>query len=109
MNRIKIVLISIIIAACASCSPANKSNSTFSILHSKFNNSLVNLRVTVSGYEQYQPWKKTDVAQQSGYGCAVAPYLILTTADNVANAAVIQVRRYEKNDFISATIKINAL
>lgn len=104
MNRTKIVLISIIIAACPSCSPANK----LSIVNSQlsiYKDSLVNLRVTVSGYEQFQPWKKTDVAQLSGYGCAVAPYLILTTADNVANAAVIQVRRYEKNDFISATIK----
>lgn len=101
----KIALISIIIAACASCTPAGKSNSQFSILHSQFQNSLVSLRITVSGYEQFQPWKKTDVAQQSGYGCAVAPYMILTTADSIIDAEVIQIRRYEKNDFISARVK----
>jgi hypothetical protein len=68
--------------------------------------SLVNLRVSIGGYEQFQPWKQKEVAQKAGYGCAVGPYLILTTADNVANATVIQVRRYEKNEFIPAKLKI---
>jgi hypothetical protein len=68
--------------------------------------SLVNLRISVGGYESFQPWRQTEVTQKIGYGCAVGPYLILTTADNAANATVIQARRYAKNEFIPATIKV---
>jgi hypothetical protein len=104
MKTVNIAIFSIIIAVCSSCSPAHK-RAAGSDPGESLKQSLVNLRVTVSSYEQFQPWKKSDVAQLSGYGCAVAPYMILTTAENVANAAVIQIRRYDKTDFISATIK----
>ena len=44
--------------------------------------SLVFLEITNSGYDQYQPWKQTPVGKDGGYGCAVGPYEILTTAEN---------------------------
>ena len=47
--------------------------------------SLVYLEISNSRYEQYQPWKQTPITKDGGYGCAVGPYEILTTAENVAD------------------------
>ena len=68
--------------------------------------SLVYLEISNSRYEQYQPWKQTPIAKDGGYGCAVGPYEILTTAENVADATFLQARRYAQNEFIPATIKV---
>jgi hypothetical protein len=104
MKFIQILVISAGIVVCASCSPAVKKSSATD-MSEQMKKSLVNLRISIGGYEQFQPWKQKDVTQKAGYGCAVGPYLILTTADNVADATVIQARRYEKNEFIPATLK----
>jgi hypothetical protein len=103
MKLIQILVIITSLTMCTSCSPAVK-KSTLSEISEQMKNSLVNLRISVEGYESLQPWKQQDVTQKTGYGCAVGPYLILTTADNAANAAVIQARRYGKNEFIPAAI-----
>jgi hypothetical protein len=105
MKFVHILIISTGIAFCASCSPAARKSSAADI-SAQLKKSLVNLRVSSGGYEEYQPWKQKDVSQKNAYGCAVGPYLILTTASNVANATIIQARRYDKNEFIPAKLKV---
>ncbi len=68
--------------------------------------SLVYLNVSAYKYEMLQPWRSADVVQRNGYACAVAPYQVITTAINVADAALIKVRRYGTNEYIPATIKV---
>jgi S1-C subfamily serine protease len=68
--------------------------------------SLVYLDITNSRYDQYQPWKMTPVAKEGGFGCVVAPGQVLTTAENVANATLIQVKTYSQNNYIPATVKV---
>lgn len=68
--------------------------------------SLVYLQVTNSGYDQYQPWKQTQVSKGGGFGCAVGPYEILTTAENVADATLVQIRCYAQNEWLPATVKV---
>jgi hypothetical protein len=69
-------------------------------------NSIVYLNISYYSYEQYQPWKNKDITEGWGVGCAVAENQVITTADNVANAAEIKVKRFGQNEFISAKIKI---
>lgn len=104
MKILQTLIISIIIVVLSSCARTEKKADVI-ITSEKMKSSLLNLRISVGGYEQFQPWKQREVAQQSGYGCAVGPYLILTTAGNVANATIVQARRYEKNEWIPATVK----
>jgi len=68
--------------------------------------SLVYLEISAYGYEQYQPWKHTAVSEKSGYACAVGEYQVLTTAWNVRNSSFIKARRYARNEFIPAKIKV---
>jgi len=67
--------------------------------------SLVYLDVSAYSYNRMQPWRPADIIRKTGYGCAVGPYEILTTAFNAADAAHIKVRRYGQNEFIAASIK----
>lgn len=68
--------------------------------------SLVYLDISNSRYEQYQPWRQSEISRESGYGCAVGPYEILTTAENVMNANLIQIRRYGQNARVTAKVKV---
>jgi len=68
--------------------------------------SLVYLDVTAYSYEPFQPWKQPDLAQWTGYGAAVGPYQVLTTAWNVRDAAFVKVRRHGQNAFITAEIDV---
>lgn len=68
--------------------------------------SLVYLGISAYSYEQFQPWKPADIVRKNGYGCAVGPYEVLTTAWAVSDAAFIKVRRYAQNEFIPAKVKV---
>jgi len=106
MKNIQYALIIIVIAVfCDSCSLPSSHQAGRVDITEQIKSSLVSLRISVSGYEQFQPWKRTEVAERVGYGCAVAPYQILTTASNVINATTIQAKRFGKNDYIPASIK----
>ena len=67
--------------------------------------SLVYLQISNSAYDLYQPWKRSPTSKESGFGCAVGPYEVLTTAENVMNATLIQARRYGQNEYISANVE----
>ena len=68
--------------------------------------SLVFLEISNSRYEQYQPWKQSPLSKDGGYACAVGPYEILTTAENVMDAAFLQAKCYAQNEYITATVKV---
>ncbi|MHC5117524.1 MAG: PDZ domain-containing protein [Planctomycetota bacterium] len=68
--------------------------------------SLVYLDISSSSYDLSQPWNPLPISKKSGYGCAVGPYEVLTIAENVADAAYVQTRRYGQNAYIPATVKI---
>lgn len=68
--------------------------------------SLVFLQTAAYGYDQYYPWKRENLSQRSGYGCAVGEYEVLTVANNVRDAAYIKVRVHGQNEFVAATVRV---
>ncbi|HBG28160.1 MAG: hypothetical protein A2Y10_19460 [Planctomycetes bacterium GWF2_41_51] len=72
----------------------------------KLKNSIVYLQISYHGYEQYQPWKNKELSEGYAVGCAVAGNKVITLASNVANAAFIQARKADKNEFIPAKVLI---
>lgn len=72
----------------------------------KMKDSLVYLRISYGGYEQYQPWKNKDITESWGVGCAVSKNEVVTTALNVANCVVIEAKISGQNEFIPAKIKV---
>lgn len=68
--------------------------------------SLVYLKISVCGYDDYQPWKQGDVSDESGYGCAVGEYEVITPAWNVKDARLVEARIYGENEYIPAKIKV---
>lgn len=87
------------------CTEATIKNNTQDFAQ-QIKKSLVYLNVTANSYETLQPWKRSDVRENSGYACAVSPYEILTTARNVANATFIKAKIASQNEFITAKIKV---
>lgn len=92
--------------AATSCTSGRIPETTDPIdLTERMKQSLVYLEISKITYDMSQPWKQTAISTNSGSGCAVGPYEILTTAENVANATLIKIRRYEDNVYLEATVK----
>ncbi|MBW8015951.1 MAG: PDZ domain-containing protein [Planctomycetes bacterium] len=85
---------------------AGKAKNSKPDFEDRIKKSIVHLTVTANSYENLQPWKRSTVRKKSGYGCAVAPYQILTTAWNVSNATFIKVKIAGQNEFVPATVKV---
>lgn len=68
--------------------------------------SLVYLKTSACGYDDYQPWKQGDISRETGYGCAVGEYEVITTAWNVKNARLVEARIYGKSEYVPAKIKV---
>ena len=68
--------------------------------------SIVYLKTSFYGYQQYQPWKHRDITESWACGSAVGPYQVLTTAWNVMDVAFIKALRYGQNEFVGAKIKV---
>ena len=75
-------------------------------LTEKMKNSLVYLNISAATFEQFQPWKYSDISRQIGVGTAVGQYQVVTLARNVINAKLIKARRYGQNEFIPAKINV---
>lgn len=90
---------------CSGCATTQTEIATVDLTES-MKQSLVYLDISNSSYDQYQPWKKTPIGKEGGFGCAVGPYEILTTAENVINATLVQIRCYAQNEYVTATVKI---
>jgi len=67
--------------------------------------SLVFLDISKTTYDQSQPWKQNPVSKDTGFGCAVGPYDVLTTAENVRNVSYLQAKVYGNDAYIPATVK----
>ena len=98
----KIIIISVLICSLISMASAKDGTDISESLKS----SIVYLQISYYGYEQYQPWKNKDLSEGFGVGCAVSENEVLTTAYNVANAAFIRAQKADRNEYISAKIKI---
>ncbi|MHC5061097.1 MAG: PDZ domain-containing protein [Planctomycetota bacterium] len=96
------VILGIIISACPPASAVEDGID----LTEELKKSLVYLNISAYVYSQMQPWKSADIASKAGFGCAVGPYEILTTARNASNAAMIKARRHGQNEFIPAEVKV---
>ncbi|MEN6384019.1 MAG: hypothetical protein ABFD79_02355 [Phycisphaerales bacterium] len=70
----------------------------------KLKDSVVYLQVAYYGYEQYQPWKNVELSEGFAVGCAVDDNKVITIASSVANAAFLQARKADRNDYIPAKI-----
>jgi hypothetical protein len=68
--------------------------------------SLVYLDVSSYGYDQFRPWRNTDVEQKGGVGCAVGTNLVLTPAWNLTNAKLVQAKVSGQNEYIPAKVKV---
>lgn len=98
-------LLAIILTGCAAQQAATSSTSE-TALREQLKDSLVFIQVAAYQYEQLQPWKTPDLSERTGYGCAVGPDLVLTTAWNVSDAAFIKVQRHGQNETTPAKIKV---
>ena len=94
-----------IIGLCTSCRQANTLDKQAAALSDGLENSLVYINVSVSHYDGFQPWKLSPAADTFCFGTAVGPYEILTIAEPLADASVIQVNVSGKNEFVPAKIK----
>ncbi|MBN1765160.1 MAG: hypothetical protein JW860_07880 [Sedimentisphaerales bacterium] len=47
-----------------------------------------------------------DLTTNTGYGCAVGPYQVVTTSENTADAAYINIRRWGQNELIPARVRV---
>jgi len=104
--RTAVVFGAVLFAAVISGCNEQAAKEPLSALDENFKHSLVYLNVTANSYEQPQPWKRSGVVEGAGYGCAVGPYTVLTTAWNVSDSTFIKARKYGQNEFISAKIKV---
>lgn len=67
--------------------------------------SLVYIDVSTNEYSQLHPWKRLDISQKTGYGCAVSQDKILTTAGNMLNAEYIKVKWARQTEYVQAQIE----
>jgi S1-C subfamily serine protease len=67
--------------------------------------SLVYLEISSYGYDQFRPWRNTEVQQRGGVGCAVGAYEVITPAWNLIDAKLIKARALGQNEYIPARIK----
>ena len=86
--------------------PASGQNDRLTDKTETLRESLVRIEVATYSYSAYYPWRHTDLSQRIGYGCAVGPYQILTTAHVVADAAFVKVQKFGQNETIPAHVKV---
>lgn len=103
---ITVLLATFTLCGCNEAIAADKDTAAKPNFEELIKESIVHLSVTANSYENFQPWKLASVREKSGYGCAVAPYQVLTTAWNVSNATFIKARIAGINEFVPATVKV---
>jgi hypothetical protein len=99
-------LLAIVFLNGCAAQPTTASSTSETALRDQLKDSLVFVQVAAYQYEQLQPWKTPDLAERAGYGCAVGPDLVLTTAWNVSDAAFIKIQRHGQNETIPANIQV---
>jgi len=106
MKKLSLLLFSaVLIGLCGSCRQAEKVSEKSGI-EASFDHSLLYIDVSVSRYDGFQPWKLAQPVSISCFGTAVGPHEILTLAEPLADASLIQVKVYGGTKFIPASIKV---
>ena len=104
------VIILILITLMISCSSVEKPAKDIAITSAEpeepFSNSLVYIEISVTPYDTMQPWKRAQSVKIAANGTAVGSDLVITTADAVADASVIQIKRYGQNEFLNAERRV---
>ncbi|MHC4435303.1 MAG: PDZ domain-containing protein, partial [Planctomycetota bacterium] len=75
-------------------------------LTEEMKDSIVFLETSAHGYDLSEPWKHRGLSQNWACGCAVGPYEVLTTAENVVNLAFAKALRYGQNEFVGAELVV---
>jgi len=94
----------VLTAGCSTLPTATRQNGPD--MREQMKQSLVYLEISSYSYDQFRPWKNTEVQQKSGIGVAVGDYEVITPAWNLTDATLINVRRFGRNEFIPATVKV---
>jgi hypothetical protein len=103
----QILLTQLIFALLLSLSCArSRSVQTSGELSATFDKSLVYINASIDQYDGFQPWKRSPSADSVCYGTAVGPCQILTIAEPLANASLVQIKIHSSGQFIPAAIKV---
>jgi hypothetical protein len=100
-NSIKSILVLIILALMTNPIWAGEAQ-----IRKAMRESLVYIDISSYGYDQFRPWRNTDVKQKSGVGCAVGINLVLTPAWNLTDAKLVQVKVSGQNEYVPAKIRV---
>jgi hypothetical protein len=68
--------------------------------------SLVYLEISSYSYDQFRPWRNTEVQQKGGVGCAIGAYEVITPAWNLTDAKLIKARVLGQNEYIPVKLKV---
>jgi S1-C subfamily serine protease len=101
------IALTILIALAGGCTDVQQKTDSVSDTNfaKQMTRSLVYIDVSSYEYSQSYPWKRSGVRQSSGYGCAVGPAEILTTARNVIGAEYIKVKWDGQTEYVRARVK----
>ena len=87
----------------AGCTPSMQKSAS-NPFADQITQSLVYIDVSRNEYSQLYPWKRLDMKQDSGFGCAISPDQVLTTAENLVNAEYIKLKWAGQTEYVSAQI-----
>ena len=103
MRKILLLVMSVVFSVCCFSEEVvakEKNNFTDKIIKS-----LVYINVSSNEYSQFQPWRRNDISQDYGYGCAVSKMEVLTTAWNMLDAEYVKVLWAGQTQFVEAKVK----
>jgi S1-C subfamily serine protease len=69
-----------------------------------FSSSLVTIKVTAQGFDQYSPWRKRAPSQQEVQGAVIEGRLIITIAPPLADAVLLEVSKHGSPTKYTATV-----
>ncbi len=106
MKRLSAIILVIISTCLSSCSqPAAEQGQRLDMTE-QMKQSLVYLKISTCSYDNYQPWKQGDISEETGYGCAVGEYEVITPAWNVTDSRLVEARIYGESEYVPAKIKV---
>jgi hypothetical protein len=87
------------------CAMADAARGSQADIREAMKGSLVYLEISSYSYDQFRPWRNTEVREKGGVGCAVGAYHVITPAWNLTDAKLIKARVSGQNEYIPAKIK----
>jgi len=106
MRKLSTLILVILCTSVLSCSQPAREQVQRLDLTEQMKESLVYLDISYCCYEKHQPWKQGNLYKETGYGCAVGEYEVITPAWNVKDARLVEARIYGESEYIPAKIKV---